>query len=240
MVSGLCHDLSMVVRRSVAISIGVLLLVIVPGVWAEATAPGTLKERRTEVREAARERWEELKTNRESKREEVKTNVQAKREEVKAKAQSMRDERKKLVVERVQEKLGNVNEKRTDHFLKVLERLSTILDKIQSRTEKAKTEGKNVTAVETIIASARTAIITAESAVNVQTAKTYQITVNDDTTARNDVGAITKQLQEDLRGVQDVVKAARDAVQNVFGQIKTIVGLGERTTPSATGSSVTQ
>lgn len=191
----------MLLRRSVAISIGVLLLVVVPGVWAEATAPGTLKERRTIVQ----------------------TNIKASREEVKAKVQSMRDERKKLIVERVQEKLGNVNEKRTDHFLKVLERLSTILDKIQSRTEKAKAEGKNVTAVETAIASARTTISTAQSAVDVQKAKTYQITVNDDTTARSDVGAITKQLQEDLRVVQDTVAAARSAVQNVFTEMKTRV-----------------
>ncbi|MEK9143808.1 MAG: hypothetical protein AAB481_04250 [Patescibacteria group bacterium] len=229
----------MLVRRSVAVSIGVLLLVV-PGVWAEATAPGTLKERRTEVREAARERWEELKTNREAKREEVKANVQAKREEIKAKVESVRDERKKLVVERVQEKLGNVNEKRTDHFLKVLERLSTILDKIQSRTEKAKAEGKNVTAVETAIASARTAITTAESAVNAQKAKTYQVTVNDDTTARSDVGATTKQLQEDLRAVQDTVAAARSAVQNVFKEIKTLVGSKSTATPSATDSSAAQ
>lgn len=145
----------------------------------------------------------------------------------------MRDERKKLIVERVQEKLGKVNEKRTDHFLKVLERLSTILDKIQSRTEKAKAEGKNVTAVETAIASARTAISTAQSAVNVQKAKTYQITVNDDTTARNDVGAATKQLQEDLRVVQDAVAAARNAVQNVFKEIKTLVGSNKEASSSA-------
>ena len=177
---------------------------------------------RAAVKEAAKERWEELKANREAKREEVKANVQAKREEIKAKVQSMRDERKKLVVERVQTKLGEVNGRRTDHFLKVLERLSTILDKIQSRTEKAKTEGKNVTAVETAIASARTAISTAQTAVNTQKAKTYEITVTDDTTAKNDVGAITKQLQEDLRVVQDTVAAARNAVQNVFKEIKAL------------------
>jgi len=188
---------------------------------------------RAAVKEAAKERWEELKTNREAKREEVKANVQAKREEVKAKVQSMRDERKKLVVERVQTKLGEVNGRRTDHFLKVLERLSTVLDKIASRTEKAKAEGKNVMIIETAISSARAAISSAESAVAAQIAKSYEITVTDDTTAKNDVGASVKQLQEDLRVVQDTVAAARSAVQNVFKEIKTIVGSNKEPTSSA-------
>lgn len=194
---------------------------------------------RTAVREAAKERWEELKNAREAKREEVKANIQAKREEVKAKVAAMRDGRKKQVVERVQTKIGDINTRRTEHFLKVLERLSTILDKIQSRTEKAKAEDKNVTAVETAIASARTAISTAQSAVNAQKEKVYQVTVNDDTTARSDVGAIIKQMQEDLRAVQDTVQSARGAVQNVFREIKVIAG-SSSVTPTATGSSGTQ
>ena len=64
--------------------------------------------------------------------------------------------------------------------------------------------------------------------------------MTNDTTARNDAGATVKQMQEDLRAVQDTVQIARNAVQNVFKEIKTIVGSSERTTPSATGSSVKQ
>lgn len=215
------------IRRNVVI-IAVTLLVGVTPVFAEATAPGALRQptrdARMEERTAAKERWEELKANREAKREEIKTSIQAKREEIKVNIAKMRDERKKIVVQRIQTKLAQVNQRRTEHFLKVLERLSTILDKIQSRTEKAKAEGKNVSTIETAIASARTAISSAESAVNTQKVKTYEITVTDDTTARNDVGAITKKLQEDLRAVQDTVQAARSAVQNVFKEIKTVVG----------------
>jgi len=222
-------------RRKISIFLLTFLFSVTPVIAASTV--GELRAEnaasRAAVKEAAKERWEELKTIREAKREENKANIQAKREEIKAKVQSMRDERKKLVVERVQTKLGEVNARRTDHFLKVLERLSTILDKIQSRTEKAKTEGKNVTAVEVAIASARTAISTAQSAVNTQKAKTYEIAVTDDTTAKNDVGATVKQLQEDLRAVQDTVAAARSAVQNVFKEIKTVVGSNKQATSSA-------
>ena len=218
----------MLAKRLTAFGIVVFILVFVPGVLAEATA-----------RENTRDRWEVLEASREAKRKEVKANVQAKREETKAKIQNLRDEKKQKVVERIQAKLGDVNKRRTDHFLEVLKRLSTILDKIQSRTEKAKSEGKNVTSVETALASARTAITSAETAVNVQKEKTYQITVNSDTTAKNDVGATTKQLQQDLQTVHETVKAARDAVQNVYKEIKALVGT-ETGTKTATGSSDAQ
>ena len=231
------------IRRSIFIAALTLIVGIIPVAAAPNTAQGLRAEAevsRAAAREATKQRWEELKTNREAKREEIKAQVQAKRKEVKANVQKMRDARKKQVVERVQAKLNDVNARRTEHFLKVLERLSTVLDKIVSRTEKAKAEGKNVTSIETAIATARTAIASAESAVNTQKAKTYEITVTNDTTARNDAGATVKQMQEDLRAVQDTVQIARNAVQNVFKEIKTIVGSSARTTPSATGSSVKQ
>lgn len=200
----------------------------------------TIKENRAEVRTAVKERWEELKNSREAKREEIKTKVKEMREDVKAKVTAMRDAKKKQVVERVQENFGNVNKRRTEHFQIVLDRLSTVLDKIVSRTEKAKAEGKNVTNIETAITTARTAITTAESAINVQKEKIYQVTVTDDTTARNEVGAVVKQLESDLQAVQRTVQAARDAVQKVFGEIKIVASSGGTATPSATGSSVTQ
>jgi hypothetical protein len=193
-----------------------MYLLTVSPIWAQATAPGAL-------RDAAKARWEELKAAREAKREEIKANVQARREEIKANIQAMRDARKQKVVERVQERLGNVNDLRTEHFNRVLERLSTVLDKIASRTEKAKADGKNVASIESAIASARTAIATAQAAVDAQKARAYQITVTDDNTAKGEVETVIKQLHTDLRATQDAVAAARQTVQNVFQQIKTVV-----------------
>jgi len=191
-----------------------------------AAAKETVKEKREEVRLAAKERWEELKNAREAsweaKRAEVKTTVQEKREAVKARLTAISDERKKKIIERIQEKLGNMNEQRTGHFQKVLERLSTILDKITSRTEKAKAEGKNVTGVESAIASARSFIATAEDAVAVQKNKIYQVTATSDSTAKNEVGSAVKQLQSDLQSVQKIVEDARSAVHNVYTQIKSV------------------
>lgn len=226
------------------IALGIAAFVV--GAAPVFAQPASLRELRVETagerfaeREAAKDRWEELKAARQAKREEVKAYIQVRREEVKANVQAMRDARKKAVVERVQERLNNVNARRSEHFTNVLERLSTILDKIESRTEKAKTEGKDVAAIESAIASARSAISTAQSAVDAQEVKTYEITVTDDAAARGEVDAMIKQLHADLRAVHDTVVAARQAVYAVFEQIKTVVGSTEGATPSATGSSVT-
>lgn len=177
---------------------------------------------RAAAKEAARARWEELKVAREARREEINARMQQRREQIKAKVEGMRDERRKRIVERVQARLGTINERRMEHFDRVLERLSAILDKIASRTEKAKAKGKDVAAIESAIASARTAISTAQSAVDEQRTKTYQITVTDDGTARGEVEGVIKQLHADMKAVYDTVVAARQAVQSVFQQIKTI------------------
>ncbi len=216
----------------------VIGLTILPSVFAqEATSPGRRSlpiapRVREEIRTNARERWQEIQEDRKAKREEIKENVQVKRAEMKANIKNFRDERKKLVVENVQKKLADLNERRTDHFTKVLERLTTILDKIQSRTEKAKAEGKNVSSIEEATAAARTAIAAAESAVNAQKQKTYQITVNDENTAKVEVGATVKQMHADLQAVHDTVKAARQAVEKVFEQIKSVIGTSSTTTPT--------
>ena len=142
----------------------------------EATA--AVRQKQNELRETAKARWQELKEVRQVKLEELKDVVQAKREEVKAKIQGLKDERKRQVVETVQAKLGQINERRTTHFLDILERLSSILDKIQARVEEARASGKNVVAVESALSEARTAIDSARRGVGAPKAKKYPNTPN--------------------------------------------------------------
>lgn len=191
--------------RNVVLFLGAWVFAVTP-VFAQSTSLRDLRMEAAASRAAAKEAAKD------------------RREEIKANIQAMRDARKQKVVERVQERLGNVNERRMDHFDRVLNRLSTILDKIQSRTEKAKAEGKNVSSIETAISSARTALLTAQAAVDAQKVKIYQITVTDDGTAKGEVETVIKQLHADIKTVYDTVVAARQAVQNVYQQIKTVVG----------------
>ena len=168
-----------------------------------------LKDKRTELLENRQNRIEDKK----NKMEERKANIQAKL-----------NERKTKIIEKLQAKFSNINERRTNQILTHLDRLGKILDKIQARAVKVKTNGKDTTSVDALITTARTAIATAKSAVEEQQDKTYQITVTSETQARNEVGQTSKLLQTDLQTTRNLVKAAKDAVQNAAKQLRTIVG----------------
>ena len=152
-----------------------------------------------------------VQTNQETRitnREERKEN----REEFKAKLAELKDENKKEVVERIDTRLTTLNTNMTDHFNKVLARLTEILNKIETRTNTAKTNGKDTSAVEAAIVSARTAISTAQAAVTTQKGKTYVITINTESTLRSDVSTVVQSLRTDLKALKEVVQSARKAV----------------------------
>ncbi len=191
---------------------------LVSSVFAQDAAPAqSLRDSRQEARQEYREEKKEL-------RQEFQEDRKENREEFKERMKAIRDEKKLAALERIEEKLAAINSRRTEHFLKVLARLREILSKIESRSEKAAENGKDITGVTSAIGAANTAIDTAETAVNTQKEKVYEVTVNDETTARSDAGAAMKQLQEDLRKVFDVVKTARTAVHDALKALVAVAG----------------
>lgn len=184
-----------------------------------ATAPTSWQTRREEFQVRKEERM---------------ASIAARKQEVKTRIAAIRDEKKRAALERIEEKLNKINERRTNHFLKVLERLAEILAKIQFRADRAETNGKNVSSVNTAIATAEAAIDAAETAVNAQADKVYELTVDDETTARDDAGASMKKLQEDLRAMREFVHKARTAVFDALKALTRVVGSDATTTPTAT------
>jgi hypothetical protein len=119
--------------------------------------------------------------------------------------------------------LNRINQRRTDHFLRVIERLRRILARIQVRADRAREAGKDVGGVEALIAQATTALDSAEQAVQAQKGKVYEINVTDETTARDEVSATVNSLHDDLRAVRDLVNDARQAVFNALQELVGIV-----------------
>ena len=179
--------------------------------------------------------WQARREQIQTRKEERMASLSARKEELRARFKAIKDEKKAQILERVEDKLNKINERRTDHFLKALERLREILAKIQSRADSAEANGKNVSSVDAAITRANTAIEAAGAAVNAQADKVYELTVDDETTARNDVGTAMKALQEDLRVTRDWVQKARTAVFDALRALTRIVGNDAGTgTPSAT------
>jgi len=105
-----------------------------------------------------------------------------------------------------------LNEKLTNHFINVLDRLDAILLKIKVRAEKAKTNGADISAVEVAIEAAEEAIAEARTAAEEQALKTYTIEIEGEETLRANVGEVRQQLGDDLKGVREIIKEARAAV----------------------------
>lgn len=225
----------------------IFLLVLVSPTFAregstDATTPAavreSIKEKRQETKTAIQEKRAETKTTIQAQRESLRETIKMKRQEASEAAKSRReafqakkavikDERKKAILDRADKRLSEINTKRTDQMTEFLERLVKILDKIEMRKDKAKANGKDVSAVETAIVSARAAIKTAQDAVAAQAGKSYVITITDETALKGAVGSTTSTLQSDLQATRKKVIDAKQAVAQVYAAIASVKGVDD-------------
>jgi hypothetical protein len=102
-------------------------------------------------------------------------------ETVRTQAQQRIGEIKDKVIQQKAEKLAgqfqNLNKVWTDHFSNLLNRYTAIVQKMQARADIAAKNGKDVTAANASIQSAKDAIATAQAAVTAQTTKAYAPTI---------------------------------------------------------------
>ncbi len=163
----------------------------------------------------------------ETKRTELQNTVKVQKEELKTKLEKIKDERKKTAVERIDQNLTNLNARMTAHYTNVLDQISGVLTRVVSRADKAQANGKDVTSVRTAITDAQNAITAARAAIVAQAGKTYSMNISGDTTLKNDVGTARQTLRDDLKKVEDLVKAAREAVRKAVTSLAQIQGVDE-------------
>lgn len=188
-----------------------------------AQTQDSVRERKTAVKSEARavaenmreqmeQRQAEFKEMLGAQRSAVKSSIEAKRADLRQRLQTIRDEQKRKTVERIDAQMDALNERWTNHFSNVLDRLEGIVEKIEERMAQAETRGRDVSAVKAAISEAKSAIAASRTAVAAQAGKTYAITVTTEDGLRTEVGKARKALHDDLAAARDTVKSARDAV----------------------------
>lgn len=209
------------------------LLPLLVGIFlvAPVHAQDTSNNTSTDKREAARERVQEkkagLRNARQEKRIEAKERVQAKREETKTKIKERReslkeklaefkDRKKAAVAERIDAKLGEVNKRKTDQMSVLLDKMSSILDRLGTKV----TETNDNTETQAAINNARVAVTTAQTAVEIQAGRDYGVTVTDESTVKSNASLTRSQLQTDLKLTHQAVVAARLAVARAIATTK--------------------
>ncbi|MFH0712448.1 MAG: hypothetical protein V2A55_01140 [Candidatus Jorgensenbacteria bacterium] len=172
------------------------------------------EKKREEAKDELEKRREEFKQKLENEREEVKERLETAREELKVRLKKIKDEKKVEIVGRLSGSVNSLNEKLTNHFLEVLEKLDKVLDNVTSRTDKAEAHELDVSAVRTAITAAEIAIASARGAVETQAGKTYSFNITTEENLKVDVGAARQALHNDLTAVKEIVRTAHVAVKD--------------------------
>ena len=193
------------------------------------------QQNRAEVQRLIEQNRIEFRNQVQNKREEMKTKIDALKEKLRERLRERISERKRAIVERIYDRINALNERMTNHYMDVLDHLEKVLEKIESRTAKAKLNGKDVRRVEEAIQKAHEAIEKAREAVKAQAEKVYQPPqITTEANLKLDVGKLRQQLHDDLKAVEKLVKDARDAVRQAAVALAQIPKVDELEVPTTT------
>jgi len=173
------------------------------------------QKNRVEIKKIIEQNQVEFRNLLKNKREELKNKIEQLRERLRAQLKErIKNEAKREIVERVYQRINELNERMTNHYLNVLEKLEKILERIESRTAKAKLNNLDTIKVEAAIEEAKTAIFKAKEGLKTQAEKVYQPPeITSETTLKTKIGLLRKQLHDDLKSVEKLVKEARETVR---------------------------
>jgi Tfp pilus assembly protein PilN len=147
---------------------------------------------------------------------------QENREALKERLQIVKDERKRAIAENIDKRISEVNQKWVAHWSRTLDRLSAILDKIETRAQSS--GAADTDAFYLALAGAREAIDNAQVAVTTQEGKTYEIVFTDEAILGQAIRSTIADFHNDLKLTQAAVKEAKDATVMVLRHLKDVVG----------------
>lgn len=194
---------------SIIIFLAILLLSAYPVIAVESSTSAKKREKVQEKVEARKEvvaeKIESRKVKVAERIETLKEKMASREAALKAKIAKFKDKKKAEILERVNTNLNQINQKQTEDMMKHLDKMSTLLAKLES---KAKTNSS--------IEDAKTAISTASAAVKAQSEKDYSITVTTEAAAKTDASKVRQQLHTDLLAVRKLVIAAKQSVSTAI------------------------
>lgn len=193
----------------------------------------TIKANKASTSEAVKEKREDLIKGIQEKRELFKEELEAKKElrasttaamkaKFKAGLEKIKDEKKKIRVESVAGNITELNTKITTKSAENINKIEEVLISIESRADKATVNGINVTSIRSLIAAAETAITEARTAITTQTAKTYPVSIVDESTVKTSLQTTRDLLKKDIEVMNIKVKAAHDATRKAADALRVI------------------
>jgi hypothetical protein len=139
------------------------------------------------------------------------------------KISELKDEGKQKIAKNLTSQINRANNLRTGRYLSLLDRLASIVDKIETRSKTAEAQGKDISNITSEIAAIRVKLHDAVDKVTTQQNKTYTVNTSSDKPLATDFRTLHKQMKSDLTGLQDEIKGIRQDVVTLYKDLQTAV-----------------
>lgn len=186
------------------------------------SARETVEKYRDEVKKTRMETKEEIKQTRainkasiEAKLVENRKAIEEKRTELREDLKKIRDEKKKQVVENTASRISDRNTRWVSHWNEVLERLSSILEKIETEASSL-----NNTALNEAIAKAKSSLAASQTKVSAQAAKLYSPTIETESTLGENMRELISLFQADVKSVITSLNETRRMVKDAATKLR--------------------
>ena len=153
----------------------------------------------------------------------IKERNTTKRQEYKQRLSEIRDKKKSAILERIDNKITTLNKKHTDRFNKLLEKLTSILSRIEAKADDIETDGVNVSTVDVAVQNAKDAIAIAQREITEQTGKDYVIEIDEENNLGSVVSSALNEFRKDMAIIRDSVKVVRDAVFEAAKTLREVI-----------------
>ncbi len=156
--------------------------------------------------------------------ENVKDKVASREAALKEKLAKFRDKKKAEATERIDNNLNKVNQKRMEMMLQHLDKMSSMLTRLENIVSRATTDGKDTSQATAAISSARSAVNSAKVTIQTQSQKQYNLTVTSEGKVKDDAKSARDNLRTDLQSAHNLVVTARQAVASAISTTKSTLG----------------
>jgi len=182
-----------------------------------------LREKREVMQQEMEQKRETFKQTLEERKAQYKQEREQYKERIQESAKNFSDERKQQAALRAHNAIGTVNEKITENFSRMIERLEGVLLGAVSQMETYQGEGVNVDALSSAIDNAQRALDLARESAEEQKLKVYEIpeTITEDE-VRDVLKEVRDMLHEDLSSLRDLLKDALEYVGTVRSTLSVI------------------
>lgn len=132
----------------------------------------------------------------------------------------IRDQRKRDLIQRIDDRLIEMNKNLTERFLKIVTKVEEQLSRISARADELAGQGKEDQAVRAAILKAEEAIIAAKREVRVQAEKVYSVDFKDEATAKVGLGEVRRKLRDDMAALREKIRLAHRATVEALVSLK--------------------